>query len=101
LANKEAAGNDLGVHLAGLFVHDRLLGLDDSTGLALIIDTNNSVAQLKFTAGASGRKRLQYCELTLSVDTKAVIEVGHSGDVNSFLAAVEISHFLVGELEGW
>jgi hypothetical protein len=101
LANEEATGHDLGVYLARLLVHDRLLGLNNSTGLTLIIYTNNSVAQLEFTASASGRKRLQDRELALAIDSKAVVEVGHSGNVDGLLAAVEIGDFLVSELEGW
>lgn len=73
LSNQETTRQDLGIDLAGRLIHNRLLCLNDSTGLTLIVDTNDLVAQLKLPSSASRRKGLQDGELTLAINTVAVI----------------------------
>lgn len=101
LANQEAAAQNLGVHLAGLRIHDRLLGLNDGTGLALVIYSDDLVAQLELPSGTRWGQRLQDCNLALAIHAMAVIQVGNTWNFDGLLARVEISHLLVSELEGW
>jgi hypothetical protein len=100
LANQEAAAQNLGIHLAGLRINDRLLGLNDGTGLALVIHSDDLVAQLKLPSGTRRGQWLQDCNLALAIHSVAVIQVGNTRDLDGLLARVEISHLLVGELEG-
>ena len=100
LANQEAAALYLGIHLAGLRINDRLLGLNDGTGLALVIDSDDFVAQLKLPSGTRRGQWLQDCNLALAIHAMAVIQIGNARDLDGLLARVEISHLLVGELEG-
>lgn len=100
LSNQETAGQNLRVDFSRLLVNDRLLSLYDSAGLALVIDTNDLVAQLKLATSASRRERLQDSQLALAVDTMAVVKLGNTRDMGSLLAGIKISDLLVSELEG-
>lgn len=100
LSNQETAGKHLRVDFSRLLVNDRLLSLYDSAGFALVIDTNDLVAQLKLATSASRRKRLQDSKLTLAIDTMAVVQLGDTRDVGGLLTGVKISDLLVSELEG-
>lgn len=99
LTNQKAARQNLRVNLAALLVDNRLLGLNDGTGLALVIDSNHLVAQLKLPPSAGWWEGLQDCELALAVNAVAVVQIGNTGDVDGLLACIEISHLLIGELE--
>lgn len=100
LANQETAGQNLRVHLAALLINNRLLSLNDSTRLALVINPNDLVAQLELATRTGRGERLQDGNLALAVNAEAVIQVGNTGDANGLLARIETSHLLVGELEG-
>lgn len=100
MAYQKAAAQDLGVHLAALGVNDRLLSLHDGTGLALVIDTNDLIAQLELPSGTRRGQGLQYCDLALAIDAVAVIQIRNTRDLDGLLPRVEIGHLLVSELEG-
>lgn len=78
-----------------------MLGLNDGARLALVIDSDDFVPELELATLARGREGLQYGELALAIDSMAVVQVGHTGNVDGLLARIEISDLLVGELEGY
>lgn len=73
LANQEATGQDFVEDLPTVLVHDRLLSLNDGTGLTLVIDTDDFVPQLKIAPCTSRRKWFEDGELALTVNTVAMI----------------------------
>lgn len=99
LTNQKAARQDLRVDLASRLINDRLLGLNNGAGLALVVDSNHLVAQLKLLPSTGWREGLEDCKLTLAVNAVAVVQLWNTGDVDSLLTRIEISHLLVGELE--
>jgi hypothetical protein len=101
LSHHETAADGLGVHLASLSIHDGLFRLNHRPRLALVVNTNDLVAQLKLLASTSRRKRLQDSELALAVDRATGVEFGNTRDRVRLLTSIEIRHFLVGELEGY
>jgi hypothetical protein len=101
LTNQKATAQDLGVHLAALGINDRLLSLKDGARLSLVVDADNLIAQLELPSGTRRGQWLQDCDLALSINSTAMIQVGNARDLDSLLARIEIGHLLVGELESW
>lgn len=99
LSDQETAGQHCVIYFTTFNVHNRLLGLNHSAGLALIIDTNHLIAELKLATFAGGREWLQHRELALTIDTVTVVQVRHTGNVNSLLTCIEIGHLLISEFE--
>lgn len=81
LSYQEPATNRLGVHLAGLLIDNRLLRLHHGPGLALIVNTDDLIAQLKLAARASRREGFQDGQLALAVDSAAEVQLGNTGDL--------------------
>ena len=99
LTNEETAAYGSCVYLARLFVHDKLLCLDDGAGLSLVIHADDLGPQLKLSACRGWGQRLEELEQALAIDNTFGIELGNSGDGVATLSFVEINDFLRGLLE--
>jgi len=84
-----------GIHLARRFIHKRLLRLDDSSRLALIIHTQHLASYFEAHALGCHRERLEELELALAVKDMLGVELGDAVNRRAVGARVEIDHFLV------
>lgn len=99
LSDKEAAAQDLRKDVSSGLVDNRLFCLQHSPGLALIIKSNDFVAQLEFSTCAGCWKRLQGDDSPLTIHDTAVVELGGSGDRGTACPSIEVNHFLISELK--
>lgn len=99
LANVEGRGGNASVGLVLLGVDEVGLGLDDGPGLALVVDTEDLGADLKFPAGGGGREGLEELEEALAVDDAGGVEDGDAGDGDGLLGGVKVDYFGVRLLE--
>lgn len=99
LSNKECGTLGLRVYFTRLTIDDRLLRLKHTSCFSLVVDANDFIAEFKLPACAAYREGFQHGEFALAVHYAAGVEFRDSRDRVSFLAAVEIRDFLVGEFE--
>lgn len=76
-----------------------MLGLDNGTSLALIIDSNDFAANVELLPSTGWWERFEECDLSLTVYCTARVELGYSGDRGGFLSRVEVGDFLIREFK--
>lgn len=80
LTNKETTANSPAIHLSSLLIHNLLLGLNNSSCLALIINTNDLGPKLESAAFGCRWEGLEESEGALTVEDSLVVEFGHIWD---------------------
>jgi hypothetical protein len=100
LSNVEGTANSPDILLARLSINKDLLGLYDTTWLALVEDTKHLGPDLELSAMRCRWERLVEFNLSLTVYDTARVELWYTGDWSSSRPRVEIYDFLVGVLEG-
>jgi hypothetical protein len=99
LANIKSTAYSPAVCLPRLCVHQPLLGLDDRTRLALVINTKDLAPDLELAAFAGDRNRLEEFKLALTIKDMLGVKLGYTIDGFGVRAGVKVDYFLVRVLE--
>lgn len=99
LRDIEGAGADARVDLAIAHINQIGLGVDHTTRLALVVDTNDLCSELELLALRGCGEGLEELDFALAVDDAGWIEFGNVGDLDGFLGGVEVDYILGSTLE--
>ena len=99
LADEESRADGAGIDLPGLGINQLLLGVDNGTGLALVVDADNLVAELELASRRGWWEWLQELDRALAVKDTAGVELWNIWDRDGTLDLVEVDNLLGGGLE--
>lgn len=99
LADKEGGSNSASIDLTGLSISQLLLGVDDGASLALVVNTDDLVAEDELAASGGWWEWLEEGHGALSVKDAARVELWNIWDWGAALDLVEVDDFLGGGLE--
>jgi hypothetical protein len=100
LPNKEPTPNCPRVRFPGL-VDKKLLSLDNSASLALIIHSNHLTANGKLLPSAGWWEWLQECDFALAINCTTGIKLRDAWNRGRFLSGVEVDDLGVCEFKGF
>jgi hypothetical protein len=96
LPNKKPTPHRPRIDLPRLLIHQRLLRLHYSPGLALVINPQHLGPNLKFPPVGGNGEGFEELDFTLAVDDTFGVEFGDTGDGFAARAGVEVDYFAVG-----
>lgn len=99
LSNEETLSDRSAVDFTRALVYDCLLGLDDCTWLALVVNAENPASELECLPLGRRWQRFQEFNLALAIDDSSGVELGYAWYRIRLLSCVKVYHFLCGLLE--
>lgn len=99
LADEEGGAVGAGVHFSGIFINQLLLSVNNGTSLSLVVNADDSVAELEVAACGGWWEGLKEGHGALAVEDALSVEFRDAWDRDCALGGVEVNHFLGSGLE--
>jgi hypothetical protein len=101
LSNIESTPNSTGINHSTLFIHDILLLFYHTSGLSLIVDTDDLGAKLESTTCGCGGEGFEKFDKSLTVYYTGRVEFRDTWNGGRAFGGVEIDNFLRSLLESY
>ena len=99
LADEEGGAVGAGVHFSGILINQLLLSVNNGTSLSLVVNADDSVAELEVAACGGWWEGLKEGHGALAVEDALRVEFWDAWDRDCALGGVKVNHFLGSGLE--